>query len=127
METMAKLWLADTTSSPLLLLLLSFASVSTVCFRFPAAFEMMKTLAGFILTDFRVVLFLQERRQWLFLCFSLLFSVYIFCFVFVLVLPLFFDLVFDPPALIFGRPFIEIKLLAPPPVLPLQDCYSIHE
>jgi len=32
--------------------------------------------AGFILTDFWVVLFLQERRQWLFLCFSLLFFVF---------------------------------------------------
>jgi hypothetical protein len=44
METMVKLWLADTTSSPLLPLLLSFASVSADCFRFPAAFEMMKEL-----------------------------------------------------------------------------------
>ena len=38
MKMMVKLWLADTTSSPPFLLLLSFASVLTVCFRFPAAF-----------------------------------------------------------------------------------------
>jgi hypothetical protein len=44
MKMMVKLWLADTTSSPPFLLLLSFASVLTVCFCFPAAFEMMKEL-----------------------------------------------------------------------------------
>lgn len=44
MKMMVKLWLANTTFSPMLLLLLSFASVFTDCFRVPVAFEMLKEL-----------------------------------------------------------------------------------
>ena len=64
-ETMAKLWLERWwwLSSAVYLLLLSLLLLCP-----PSA--------GFILTDFWVVLFLQERRQWFFLWFSLLFSVF---------------------------------------------------
>ena len=121
METMTKLWLGDTTSSPLLLLLLSFASVSTNCFCFPAAFEMMKELRRWwrrwldlFWLDFWVVLFLQERRQWLFLCFSLLFYVNL-CFffpVFALFPLLFFLYVLGFSSLVFSSGF-SLSFLLP--------------
>ena len=79
-------WLADTTSSPLLLLLLSFASVFTDCFRVPIASEMLKELRRwwrrwldlFWLIYGFFLLFFTEQRQWLLLCFLLLFFVNLF-------------------------------------------------
>ena len=119
-ETMAKLWRTDTTSSPLLLLLLSFASVSTDCFCFPAAFwndegtkKIMKMLAGFILTDFWVVLFSAGTKI---MVVPLLFSPFLYEFVLFLFVFALFPLLFLPPCPRFSSLFYRARELQTSPV-----------
>ncbi|KAJ6992010.1 hypothetical protein NC653_015382 [Populus alba x Populus x berolinensis] len=63
MKAMALCWTNDAASSCSAFSFAFFISVFTDCFRVPVAFEMMKMLAGFILTDFWVVPFMCRNED----------------------------------------------------------------